>query len=217
MTFSFMFAYALLFTEGFETILLIIYGLGGIVGQWIYVQLSEKNEMQALIMQGRMIEISIAVIAFLISLLEGTLFIWFGLLIVKIILGEYSVFVNPYLLLVTDEDEMKYDTRREGMYLGTNAIFNKIAESTGPILAVTVLLLFGFMQNAPEGYIQSESAIIGIKFLLFIVPSIIDVLGMIALRFFPIKGDYLKELKRYIEKAHKEKLIEYEKIKELKK
>jgi len=216
-TFSFMFVYALLFIEGFETILIIIFGLGGIIGQWIYLRLSEKKEMQVLILQGRTIEISIAVIAFLISMLKGTEIIWFGLLIVKIILGEYSVFVNPYLLLITDEDEMKYNTRREGMYLGTNAIFNKIAESIGPILAVTVLLLFGFMQNAPKGYIQSDSAIIGIKFLLFIVPSIIDVIGMIALRFYPIKGNYLKELKRYIEETHKEKLIEYEKTKELKK
>ena len=212
-TFSFIFAFALLFIKGFETILLIIIGLGGIIGQWIYIRLSEKKEMQSLIMRGRMIEISVAVVAFLISLLNGTEFIWFTLLIFKIILGGYSVFVNPYLLLVCDEDEMKYNSRREGMYLGTNAIFNKIAESTGPILAVTILILFGFIQNAPEGYIQSESAIIGIKFLLFIVPSIIDFLGMIALRFYPIKGDYLKELKSYIVKTHREKLIEYEKLK----
>ncbi|GAG92684.1 unnamed protein product, partial [marine sediment metagenome] len=123
----------------------------------------------------------------------------------------------PYLLLVCDEDEMKHDTRREGMFLGTNAIFNKIAETLGPIIAVTVLVLFNFRQNTPEGYIQSESAIIGIKFLLFIVPSIMDVLGMIALKFYPIKGDYLKELKIYIEKAHQEKLIEYEKTKGLSK
>lgn len=216
MIFSFMFVYALLFTKGFETILLIIFGLGGIIGQWMYVRLSKKKEMQVLIMHGRTIEISVAVVAFLISLLKGTELIWFGLLIVKIILGGYSVFVNPYLTLITDEDEMKYDTRREGMYFGTNAIFNKIAESTGPILAVTVLLLFGFMQNAPEGFIQSESAMIGIKFLLFIVPSIIDVFGMIALKFYPIKGDYLKKLKSYIKKAHKEKLIEYKKNKEIK-
>ncbi|MFX0000172.1 MAG: MFS transporter [Candidatus Hodarchaeota archaeon] len=213
MTFSFMFVYALLFTTGFDTILLITFGLGGVIGQLVYVRLSEKKVMQSLIMHGRAIEISIAMVAFLISLLKGTEFIWFGLLIIKIILGGYSVFVNPYLLLVCDEDEMKYNTRREGMYLGTNAIFNKIAESTGPILAVTVLILFGFRQNAPEGYIQSESAIIGIKFLLFIVPSIMDALGMIALKFYQIKGDYLKELKKYIEKAHQDKLIEYKETK----
>jgi len=215
MLMSFMFAYALLFTEGFETILLILFGLGGVIGQWVFVRLSEKKEIQSLIMHGRTIGIFITIVAFLLSLLQGTDLIWFGLLLIKVILGGYSVFINPYLLLVCDEDEMKYDTRREGMFLGTNAIFNKIAETLGPIIAVTVLVLFNFRQNAPEGYIQSETAIIGIKFLLFIVPSIMDVLGMIALRFYPIKGDYLKELKSYIEKAHQEKLINYEKSKGL--
>lgn len=210
MLMSFLFAYVLLFTEGFETILLIIVGLGGLIGQLIYIRLSEKKEIHSLIMNGRIISILITLIAFLISLVNGTELIWFGLLIIKIILGGSSVFINPYLLLVCDEDEMKYDTRREGMFLGTNAIFNKIAETIGPIIAVTVLVLFGFMQNAPEGYVQSETAIIGIKFLLFVVPSIMDILGLVALKFYPIKGEYLKELKNYIEKAHKEKLIEYE-------
>ena len=125
-------------------------------------------------MRGKAVEIAISIAAFTISLSNGTEFIWFGMLIIIFVLGGYSVFVNPYLLLVTDEDEMKYDTRREGMYLGTNAIFNKIAESVGPIIATSVLILFGFLQNAPEGYIQSESALIGIKFLLFIVPSIMN-------------------------------------------
>ncbi len=219
LTFSFIFIYVLLFTEGFEVIFLVLTGIGGIIGQWLYLKLSEKREMQTLITGGRALEISVAIVAFTISLLKGTEIIWFGMLIIKFIIGGYSVFVNPYLLLVTDEDEMKYDTRREGMYLGTNAIFNKIAESVGPIIATSVLLLFGYvqLQNAPEGYIQSESALIGIKFLLFIVPSIMDILGMISLKFFPIKGDYLKELKKYIEKAHQEKLIEYEKTKGLSK
>jgi len=110
---------------------------------------------------------------------------------------------------------MRYDTRREGMFLGTNAIFNKIAESAGPILASTVLISFGFIQNTSAGYIQSTSAIIGIKFLLFIVPSIMDVLGMIALRFFPIKGTPLKEMRTYIEKIHAEKLDAYESAKRI--
>ena len=167
-------------------------------------------------MNGRMIGILISIVAFLVSLLQGTDIIWFGLLLVKVIVGGTVVFVNPYLILVTDEDEMKYDARREGMYLGTNAIFNKIAESTGPILAVTVLLLFGYVQGAPRT-LQPESAIIGIKFLFFVVPAIMDLFGLLALRFYPIKGDYLKELKSYIEKAHQEKLIKYEKSKGLSK
>ncbi len=215
MTYSFLFVYILLFSEGFDVIILVSLGIGGVVGQWLYLKFSKKQEMQALIMRGRTIEISLSIIAFFISLLQGTEFIWFGLLIIKFILGGYTVFMNPYLLLICDEDEMRYDTRREGMFLGTNAIFNKIAESAGPILASTVLISFGFIQNTSAGYIQSTSAIIGIKFLLFIVPSIMDVLGMIALRFFPIKGTPLKEMRTYIEKIHAEKLDAYESAKRI--
>ena len=114
----------------------------------------------------------------------------------RALIGGYSVFVNPYLLMVADEDEMRYNTRREGMFLGTNAIFNKIAETLGPIIAVAVLTSYGFVQNAGEGYIPSANTILGIKILLFIVPSLMNILGMIALSFYPIRGDNLKNLKQ---------------------
>jgi len=213
MIFSFMFVYVLLFTEGFEIFLLIVFGIGAMFGQWLYLTLSEKKEMQSLIMNGMTTGIIIAFIAFFISLIEGTLYIWVSLLIIRVILGGYSVFINPYLLLITDEDEMKYNARREGMYLGTNAIFNKIAEAIGPIIAVTVLLYFGYKQNAPEGFKQSESAIIGIKFLLFIVPAAMDLLGMVSLKFYPLKGEKLRELKEKIKILHQEKSLQYHKAK----
>ena len=217
LTFSFLFVYVLLFIEGFDTVLLVIFGLCGLIGQWLYLRASKTKSMQSLIMRGKTIEISISVAAFTISLAQGTELIWFPLIVVKFILGGYVVFMNPYLLLVTDEDELKSDTRREGMYLGTNAIFNKIAETIGPIIGTSVLLIFGYMQNAPEGFVQPESAIIGIKFLLLVVPSFMDALGMLSLRFYPIKGEYLKELKERIEIIHREKLIAYEQTKITKK
>ncbi|MHA1453957.1 MAG: MFS transporter, partial [Promethearchaeota archaeon] len=208
MSFSFMFVYALLFPSGFETILVIAFAIGGILGQWIFLKLSEKRSMQSLIMVGGLIQILVSVVAFLISLIQGTEVIWYILLMVKILFGGYSVFVNPYLLLVADEDEMRFKTRREGMFLGTNAIFNKIAESVGPILAVAVLTYFGYLQNV-ENYIPRDTTLLGIKILLFIVPSIMTILGMIALYFYPIQGDYLKKLKKYIESSHKEKKEKY--------
>ncbi len=217
MSFSFMFVYAFLFPTGFETILVIAFGIGGIAGQWIFLKLSEKRPMQSLIMVGGIIQISISVIAFLISLISGAEIIWYILLMIKILLGGYSVFVNPYLLLVADEDEMKYKTRREGMFLGTNAIFNKIAETVGPILAVAVLTSFGFVQNAGEGYVPTDNTLLGIKILLFLVPSLMSILGLIALSYYPIKGEALKNLKERIEIIHQEKKIDYEESKITKK
>ena len=165
--------------------------------------------MQKLIMRGKTIEIAISVIGFLISLIQGTEFLWFGFFVFKIILGGYNVFINPYLLLVADEDELLFDTRREGMFLGTNAVFNKIAETVAPILGTSVLLFFGYIQNAPQSFSQPESAIIGIKFLLFIVPTFMDLFGILSLYHFPLKGEKLKSLNEQIEKIHREKLIKY--------
>ena len=207
--FSFMFVFSLLFIPGFEVFILLIVGLGGIVGQWIYLRLSKKRGMQKLIMRGKTIEIAISVIGFLISLIQGTEFLWFGFFVFKIILGGYNVFINPYLLLVADEDELLFDTRREGMFLGTNAVFNKIAETVAPILGTSVLLFFGYIQNAPQSFSQPESAIIGIKFLLFIVPTFMDLFGILSLYHFPLKGEKLKSLNEQIEKIHREKLIKY--------
>jgi GPH family glycoside/pentoside/hexuronide:cation symporter len=217
LTSAFLFVYILLFYEGFDTILLIIVGLSGLIGQWLYLKLSKNRSMQSLIMSGKALEISVGIAAFLISLMQGTEFIWLPLAVVKFVLGGNVVFMNPYLLLVCDEDELKFDTRREGMILGTNAIFNKIAETIGPIIGTSVLLLFGFLQNAPEGFVQPESAMIGIKVLLFIVPSIMDALAMLSLKFYPIKGEHLKDLKEHIEIIHREKLITYEQAKILQK
>ena len=211
--FSFLFVYAVLFIPGLETILIVFIGVGFIIGQWFYIRLSKNRPIQNLIIKGKIIEIILGTIAFLISLLPGTEIIWFSLFMVKIGLGGYLVFMNPYLLLVTDEDELEFNTRREGMFLGTNAIFNKIAETIGPILGTTILLIFGYIQNAPEGFTQPENAIVGIKFLLFIVPSILGVFGILALNRYPIKGEYLEKLKNSVEKIHKEKLIAYEKDK----
>ncbi|MCP4763611.1 MAG: MFS transporter [archaeon] len=212
---SFIFVYIILFSEDFEFILLILVGIGGILGQGLYVRYAKKYETQSLIIRGRILEIIISIIAFMISLVEGTEIIWLILFTVIIVLSGNSVFVNPYLLLVTDEDEMLYKTRREGMYLGTNAIFNKIAETIGPIIATTVLLLFDFRRelDGSAATFQPDSALIGIKFLLFIVSAIMKGLGLIFLSMYPIKGDYLKEMKEKLEIIHQEKLEAYEREK----
>ncbi|WP_371805124.1 MFS transporter [Candidatus Lokiarchaeum ossiferum] len=209
MLFSFIFIYSLLFPTGWETILLVALTIAGMLGSWIFVKLSEKYEMQSLIMWGRFLEILISITAFFFSIQAGLDIIWYSLFFIKLVLGGYIVFMNPYIYLVADEDEIKYDTRREGMFLGTNAIFNKIAESLGPIIGVGILVAFGYLNNAPEGYIPSEQAFFGIKFLLLIMPCIFDLLGMIVLHFYPIKGERLKELQEKIHLLHEKKKKEY--------
>jgi GPH family glycoside/pentoside/hexuronide:cation symporter len=105
-------------------------------------------------------------------------------------------------MLVTDEDEVKYRFRREGMFLGTNAFFIKFGDSFGAIIATSILLYFGFVRNAPS---QPPEAIFGIKLLFFIIPAIMDCCGLICIRFFPLHGEYLKEMRKQLMIMHKQK------------
>lgn len=116
------------------------------------------------------------------------------------------LFDYPIMMLVTDEDEVMNGERREGLILGTNAFFNKIAESIGPIIGTSVLLLFGFIRDQD---MQDPTALIGVKFLLLIVPSIINLLGLISIYFFPLYGSRLNEMQNKLEKIHSQKSEAY--------
>jgi Na+/melibiose symporter-like transporter len=103
---------------------------------------------------------------------------------------------------VIDQDEVEHNTRREGLILGVNAFFNKIGESIGPIIGTSILLLFTFQQKSE---IQGDLAIVGIKFLLFIVQGIFIAIGAISLYYFPLYGEKLQKLRAELSKMHKEK------------
>jgi Na+/melibiose symporter-like transporter len=67
-------------------------------------------------------------------------------------------------------------------------------------------LSFGFVRDAPT---QTNQALIGIKFLFFIVPSIMSFLGLLGLIFFPLHGENLKNLQRKLLEIHGEKTESY--------
>ncbi len=202
---SFMFAYIYILGVDITTASLLYYIIStfvALIGFLLYKKLSMKKEMRSLIIWGRIIQISINAIGFFIILLPGVdVLIWIVMTINSIVSG-FMLFDYPVMMLVTDEDEVLNNERREGLILGTNAFFNKIAESIGPIIGTSVLLLFGFVRDAP---MQLPNASIGIKFLLLIVPSIINLAGLISIYFFPLHGKALEELHQKIIFLHKEK------------
>jgi GPH family glycoside/pentoside/hexuronide:cation symporter len=119
------------------------------------------------------------------------------------------VFDTPIMSLVMDEDEIVHGQRREGLILGTNAFFNKIAESLAPILGTTILLIFGFEQG---GLTQSPEAIFGIKVLFLIVPAIVNFIALSGIVFFPIYGKNLEKLQTKLHELHFAKEEAYKKL-----
>jgi GPH family glycoside/pentoside/hexuronide:cation symporter len=125
-------------------------------------------------------------------------------LAVRTFFNGYNIFKSPILYLSIDEDELKTGSRREGMFMGINALFHKPALSLGPIVATFVLGLFGYIQGGGVGD-QPPSAFLGIKILMFLIPVIVSLIGLVFLYFYPIHGDNLDEMRKQLSILHAEK------------
>ncbi|MFW9949886.1 MAG: MFS transporter [Candidatus Thorarchaeota archaeon] len=132
---------------------------------------------------------------------------WIGL-IFSTFFGGAGVFGVLMQTLPIDEDELKYGSRREGMFFGINALFTKPTESIGPIIVTIVLVLTGYVQNSP---IQSSFAMFGIIFVFYFIVNVFLALSIIFVYFFPLDGEKLKDLQVQLQILHaskKEKLKE---------
>ncbi len=201
------FVFVYLYISGFDIFttafsIYFIIGVCGLLGSGIYVKLAQKRSMQTLMIRGRVLSITISIIAFMIVIQPGAELLIWVFFPIGILIGSYNIFETPYLMLAVDDDEVQHGIRREGMFYGANAFFIKFADSVGPIIATSVLLYFGFVRNAAQ---QTSEAIIGIKFLFFIVPAIMNILGLICLFIFPLHGERLKKTRAELLRLHEEK------------
>ncbi|HSN93642.1 MAG TPA: MFS transporter, partial [Anaerolineaceae bacterium] len=105
--------------------------------------------------------------------------------------------VVNYIVLsqVVDEDEIKTGVRREGSYLGANALVTKPAQSVAIYITALILAETAFVTTQANGGVpflnQPQSAQLGIRALVGLIPGITLFLGAIALTWFPIKGKRL--------------------------
>jgi GPH family glycoside/pentoside/hexuronide:cation symporter len=206
-SFVFVFLYIMYF-DVFTSILL--YYLITITFGWtsyaIYVKLAKRVEMQKLIIRGELCSLAVNIVGFMVVIQSGAdIFIWVFLILGTLTNG-FLIFGFPYLMLVMDEDEIKYGHRREGMYLGMHTFFIKFSESFAAVVATSVLLYFGFVRNAKS---QSSEALYGIKFLFFVIPAIMMVLALLSVYFYPLKGEYLKEVREKLNIMHEKKTEAY--------
>lgn len=124
------------------------------------------------------------------------------------------VLTNVLFAQVCDEDEIRSGVRREASFFGINALITKPAQSLSLITGPTLLTISGFLTSATGEIIlpQPTSALLVIKALVGLIPGIVILLGAIILILYPLKGDYLKEVKQKILDIHAEKEL---KLKEL--
>lgn len=206
---SYLFIYVLILGNN-PTVTIIYFLIFVFVGYSSYIvcmQLRPKWGMRKVILRFGILRIIGVVTIFgliLIPSLEPLIWLlWLGF-IWWTFFGGYVVYTTGSLMyLSVDEDEVKYGIRREGMFLGINALFTKPANSLGPIIATVILVYFGYIQGSDS---QSASALLGIKILFLLIPAIFTALSLLFMYFYPLHGEPLKEMRSKLEELHKQKL-----------
>lgn len=208
---SYLFVYVLILggkvTEAMG-LFLIIYMPLGYFSNIICMKLRPKWGTRNIILRFGLLQVILSIVLFFIILNPQTeSLIWFGL-IGTTFFGGYGVFTIPMMALSMDEDEVKHGTRREGIFLGLNALFTKPADSLGPITATIILETYGYLKGfflLKDSPFQFPGALFGIKFLFLIVPAILSLISFLFMYFYPLHGERLIELESKLEKLHQEK------------
>ncbi len=104
---------------------------------------------------------------------------------------------------IIDEDEVNTGARREGGYYGINIFFQRFA-------TVFVFLIIGpvFLISEWGQFNPIDIPEFGLRSLMFIYPAIALVIAIIAIFFYPLDGEKLKQVKEQREKIHQEKKLQ---------
>ena len=101
---------------------------------------------------------------------------------------------------IVDEDEVKTGIRREGGYYGINIFFQRFATVFVFLIIGPVFLIADWGEFDPINIPDFE-----LRSLMVIFPVIALVIAIIAIYFYPLDGEYLKEIKEQRNKIHQEK------------
>jgi len=124
-------------------------------------------------------------------------------------IGIAGVILLPQTLYadVIDEDEIITGVRREGMFSGIRMFIVKGSVSLSYVTMAVVLSLSGFQAGAAT---QPESALMGIRILISIIPATFLFVGIIIYTQYPLKGERLRKVKEEVLRLHEEKKKAFE-------
>ncbi|MFX1337195.1 MAG: MFS transporter [Promethearchaeota archaeon] len=199
---SYLFAYLLILGENGFIIFFLLYVFGYYSSYAICLKLRPKWGIRKILLRFGLLRVIGATTCFFLWLSTAlSFFIILGYACL-VFFGGYSIFTFPLLYLSIDEDEVIHGTRRDGMFQGLQALFNKPAVSIGPIIATIMLISFGYVQGSET---QPDSALFGITLLFLIFPAVVIGISLIFIYFYPLYGQTLIEMKDKLEQIHKKK------------
>ena len=197
---SYLFVYLLILGEGGLIYFFAIFFFVGYGSNYLCMKLRPKWGMRKILLRFGVLKVIFSFILFgIIVFVDAPIIVVIGLAI-GTFLGGYSIFNTPILYLSIDQDELRNGSRREGMFLGMDALIHKPSQSIGPIVATFVLGFFGYVQNSVLP--QTASAIFGIKVLMFLIPAIVSAIGLTFMFFYPLHGEKLDDMRAKLQELH---------------
>lgn len=107
-------------------------------------------------------------------------------------ISSVSVVLSTMMADVTDVDELRTGTRREGMFGAVMALLNKTVGSLTPVLAGLVLVAAGFDPQLPQ---QAPETILRMRILYSFVPAGFLLFALLVLRRYPLTAERMAEIK----------------------
>ncbi|HEY8543046.1 MAG TPA: MFS transporter, partial [Pseudothermotoga sp.] len=103
---------------------------------------------------------------------------------------------------IVDEDQVKTGKRREGMYFGANALVIRLGISLNSIIMGLVFSLSGYDATVSVDS-QPPTVLVGFRILCSVVPIIATLIGVFVLRYYPLDGKYLEQIKQKVRMQEK--------------
>jgi len=128
-----------------------------------------------------------------------------------IILGliGFMLLSQPLMADCIDYDEVLTGKRRETTYSGINALITKPAVSVGRISFLLIIAAYGYKEGIADPVKQDLSVATGVILAFTLVPIVCLIIGIIALRWYPLDGEDWRKQKLELQKIHIAKEKEY--------
>ncbi len=179
--------------------------LGLLIGVFLANLLAEKLG----VVKAQQTLMSIAGIFLALIIVVPKSIIYVCLFIAGFGLSGPQVLTNVLFAEVADEDELESGVRREASFFGVNALLTKPAQSISLALVPWILEITDFVTRKENNGVafkpQPDSAVMGIKLFIGLIPGIALLIGALILVWFPLKGAYLKEVQTKVLALHKDK------------
>jgi len=111
-------------------------------------------------------------------------------ILISFVFGPTSPLVFSMYTDAADYSEYKTGRRATGLVMSASTMAQKLGWTIGGAMAGWMLASFGFQANT----VQSEETLMGIRWMMSIIPAVGSLLGAILMFFYKLDSDYMKKI-----------------------